>query len=63
MESKNHIYNVKYTTCGQTFSSRYFARHDCNLTDTSESNNEMETDDEDLLANDAFDSEGRIVSD
>ena len=45
------------------FSGRYFARHECNLRDTSESNNEMGIDDEDLLVNDPFDSEGRIVSD
>lgn len=60
MQIKSHIYYVKYTICEQTFSSRYFARHECNLRDTSENNNEMETNDENLLANDAFDSEGHI---
>ena len=57
------MYYVQCTIYEKTYSSRYFARHGCNLRDTSESKNEMETDDEDLLANNAFDSEGHIVGD
>ena len=47
MQIKSHIYYVKYTICEQTFFSRYFARHECSLRDTSEGNNEMKTDDDD----------------
>ena len=63
MQRKSHICYVQCTIYEQIYSSRYFVRHGCNLRDTSESNNEMETDDEDLLANNAFDSEGHIVGD
>ena len=63
MKSKSHIYYVKCTICEPTVSIRYFARHECNLRDTSESNNEIEIDDGGLLANDVFDSEGHTVGD
>ena len=63
METRSHIYYLKHIICEHIFPSRYFARHECNFGDTSESNNEMEINDEDLLDNDAFDSaEDDVVS-